>query len=73
MSEQERPDAPLLRVVRGNPNPEQLAALIGVVSAMGGQQETDAVTTSAWASSARKGRYAPRPAPGAWRLSLRQT
>ena len=59
---------PLLTVVRGEPTPEQLAALIAVVSARasGGGDETSA-TPSPW--SRPQLRTGLIPGPGAWRAS----
>jgi hypothetical protein len=73
VSGQDEPEAPALRVVRGNPTPEEVAALLGVVLAMGSGTPDEPERTSAWVSSARKGRYLPRPSAQAWRLSLRST
>ena len=73
MSEQNESEAPLLRIVRGNPTLEEIGALLGVVTAMNNHDEEPPTQTSAWSVSARKGRYLPRPSPSAWRLSLRST
>ncbi len=73
MSEQDESQVPLLRVVRGNPTPEEIGALLGVVSAINNHDQEPPTRTSAWSASARKGRYLPRPSPSAWRLSLRST
>ena len=58
---------PLLRVVRGNPTPEELAALIAVVSTRGGAVEEPAPARSLWAAPAL--RRPLSPGPGAWRAS----
>ena len=59
---------PLLRVVRGNPTPEELAALVAVVSARGAAVEDEpAPVRSLWAAPQLR-----RPlttGPGAWRAS----
>ena len=73
MSDTDQPDTPMLRVVTGNPTPEEIAALLGVMASMGSPEVEPAPQTSAWSASARKGRYLPRPSPAAWRLSLRTT
>ena len=65
-SEQARP---LLTVVRGEPTPEQLAAVIAVVSARaaGGAEGEEPVVRSPWG---RPSLRAPlTPGPGAWRAS----
>ena len=71
MTEPEAASArPLLTVVRGEPTPEQLAALIAVVGARatgGGEDEAPAPAPSLWA---RPQHRAPlHPGPGAWRAS----
>jgi acyl-CoA carboxylase epsilon subunit len=68
-------EPPLLRIVKGDPTPEEVAALVTVVSAMAaGAAEAaanDRAPTSAWAAHHRKLRPALRPGPGAWRTSAR--
>ena len=69
MTAQEQPARPLLRVVRGEPSPEELAALIAVVSARaaGGGDEQPPAPPSLWS---RPQLRAPLVAgPGAWRAS----
>mgnify|MGYP001205033451 CR=1 FL=1 len=65
--------APLLRVVSGDPSPEELAVVVAVLSAAaagGGPAEPEA-EFSRWADRAALVR-APMPTgPGAWRLSTR--
>lgn len=68
-AEQQRP---VLRVVGGNPEPEHVAALVAVFSAMGSGSEQPEPVRSAWARSARASRRFPRPGPDAWRLSQRR-
>ena len=63
MSEQ----SPLLRVVRGNPSPEELAALVAVVSTRGGAVEEPPPARSLWAAPVL--RRPLSPGPGAWRAS----
>ena len=67
-SSDEAPPRPLLRVVRGEPTPEQLAALIAVVSARtAGGEEPEPAPPSRWA---RPQLRRPLPhGPGAWRAS----
>ena len=60
-------DAPLLRVVRGNPTPEELAALIAVVASRGGAEPEPTPARSLWARPVLR---TPLPTgPGAWRAS----
>ena len=58
---------PLLQVVRGEPSPEQLAALIAVVASRGGAAAAPAPVVRRWRSPVR----APLPpaGPGVWRAS----
>ena len=58
---------PLLRVVRGNPTPEELAALIAVISTRGGAVEEPPAPRSLWAAPVL--RRPLSPGPGAWRAS----
>ncbi|WP_084597179.1 acyl-CoA carboxylase subunit epsilon [Nocardioides aequoreus] len=67
---------PLLRVVKGDPTPEQLAALVAVVAASAGGGGADAPRRrSEWAAPQRRVRQphllAHRHGPGAWRASAR--
>jgi hypothetical protein len=67
------PAAPLLRIVKGNPTPEEVAALVAVVSAMaaGAQGATEPSPRSEWSAHHRKLRSTHRHGPGAWRASAR--
>jgi Acyl-CoA carboxylase epsilon subunit len=60
---------PLLRVVRGAPSPEELAALIAVVSSRGGAVEDEPAPSSRWASRESLLRQPLPHGPGAWRAS----
>lgn len=72
---------PLLRVVRGEPDDEELAALTAVVAATASQPAlstsqpsasqppTSQSPRSAWADPAHRLRAPLRPGPGAWRAS----
>jgi hypothetical protein len=66
----EAPAQPLLRVVRGEPSPEELAALVAVLAARGGADEQAAEPAqSAW-SRPRHGERGYLPVgPLAWRES----
>jgi hypothetical protein len=68
--------APLLRIVKGDPTPEQVAALVTVVSAMAAGAAEAASRRErpapAWAAHHRKHRPPHRPGPGAWRLGARE-
>jgi hypothetical protein len=56
-----------LRVVHGNPAPEELAALVAVVAARSGGDEPAPPVRSLWGSPRLRGGH--HPAAGAWRAS----
>ena len=60
---------PLLRVVRGEPTDEELAALVVVVAMRSGAAAPAPVARSLWRSRSRNIRPAVSPSPGAWRAS----
>jgi hypothetical protein len=70
----------MIRVVRGNPTPEELAATVAVVQARAAavaaeaaQHETAEGSPAAWSDPARtvpRGLPTP-PGPDAWRMSYR--
>lgn len=64
------PARPLLRVVRGEPDDLELAALAAVVAALasGGGEPAPAGPPEAWGrpDSLVRGRFVDRPGPGAW-------
>jgi hypothetical protein len=65
-------ERPLLRVVRGNPTDEELAALTVVVAALStGRRRSTVTPVGGWASPADRHRQPPRPGPGGWRASGR--
>ena len=69
MSEERRP---LLRVVKGEPSAEELAALTVVVAALLQRRERLRPTpVGAWASYADAHRRPLQPGPGGWRASAR--
>lgn len=74
MDETARP-APHLRVVRGDPGPEEIAALTAVLAAraaaLRAAQEAGPVPEPGWRDRSRALRAPLRPGPGAWRTSLR--
>jgi hypothetical protein len=68
----EHPARPLLRVVKGEPTPAELAALTVVVAAMSRQQPRRRPTpVGAWASRADLVRPPLQPGPGGWRAAAR--
>ena len=64
-------DQPVLRVVRGNPTPEEVAALVAVLAAVGGSSVTEETRPArGWSSPAARLRspaYGTRA--GGWRAS----
>ena len=74
-SDSEAVRQPLLRVVKGDPTDEELAALVTVVSALaaGAAQASSGrdQPRSEWSAPARRLRGIHRHGPGAWRASAR--
>jgi hypothetical protein len=65
-------ERPLLRVVRGNPRPDEVAALVAVVSALASAGSEDKPRPrSEWAAHHHKVRGAHRHGGNAWRMSAR--
>jgi hypothetical protein len=64
------PAEPLLSVVKGDPTPEELAALAAVVASLGAPQEaeTPKPSTRHWLRRQQL-RMDPTPGPGAWKRS----
>ena len=72
VSERASRDRPLLRVVRGEPSDEELAALTAVVLAVAAarsEAEPSQASRSAWTDRSALVRRTPHPGPGAWRAS----
>jgi hypothetical protein len=64
-------ERPVLRVVRGTPDALELAALIAVVAASGGDDGSNAAPAPARSAWAAPGRSVRGPLPsGGWRSSL---
>jgi acyl-CoA carboxylase epsilon subunit len=63
---------PLLRVLKGEPTAEEIAALTVVVAAMSQRRARRRPTpVGAWASYADGHRRPPQPGPGGWRAAGR--
>jgi len=62
-------EQPLLRVVRGEPTAEELAALVAVVTARAAAAPPETTPGSAWTDRIRLVRRCPAPGPSAWRAS----
>ena len=69
-TEADLPATPLLSVVKGQPNAEELAALTAVVLSLGGESPAPAKAPSVrhWVRRQLL-RLAPTPGPGAWKRS----
>jgi hypothetical protein len=69
----EPPERPVLRVVRGDATPEEIAALVAVVAAASARAAATSVPAadrvSAWREPARHLRRPLPHGPGAWRAS----
>jgi acyl-CoA carboxylase epsilon subunit len=65
------PGRPVLRIVKGDPTPEEIAALVAVLSAraaaVGGEEPPP--RRSEWAGHERRMRRPVHPSPGGWRAS----
>lgn len=64
-----RHEAPLLRVLTPNTTPEEVAAIVAVLSSMGGTPAPERQRRSAWSSPARRMRAPLAAGPSGWRLS----
>jgi hypothetical protein len=75
VSEEDLPDdgprRPVLRIVRGDPSPEEVAALAAVLAAAsgGGAPEPDSGPRSVWTERSALVRRPLHPGPGAWQAS----
>jgi hypothetical protein len=59
----------LLRVVKGEPTAEELAALVGVLASLGGPAVTPPPPAPVWNSPRRLHRVVPPHGEGGWRSS----
>ncbi len=60
---------PVLRVVKGEPSAEELAALVAVVASLGGPATAPPRRRPEWNANRRMQRGVLRAGPGAWRTS----
>ncbi|MFC4004187.1 acyl-CoA carboxylase subunit epsilon [Prauserella oleivorans] len=69
--QEEQPQRPLLRVVRGNPDDAELAALTAVIAglAAASPEREEPPARSRWADRAALVRAPLHPGQGAWRAS----
>jgi hypothetical protein len=68
-SEANEPARPVLRIVRGDPTPEEVAALVAVLAARSGGGGDDPPPPSPWSRPSYSHSRPLSPGPGAWRLS----
>ncbi|HET9423128.1 MAG TPA: acyl-CoA carboxylase subunit epsilon [Nocardioides sp.] len=66
---EEKPAAPLLKVVNPDATPEEIAALVAVFSSLGGAEKPPPRRTPEWQAHHRKVRVTLPHGPGAWRSS----
>jgi hypothetical protein len=59
----------ILRIVRGDPSPEELAALVGVLASLGSTAAATARRTPEWNAPRRLHRVVHPHGPGGWRAS----
>jgi hypothetical protein len=69
VSDAPEPQPPLLRVVKGDATPEEVAALVAVVAALGTGGEPPRRRTPEWSAHHRKVRSSLPHGPGGWRSS----
>lgn len=63
-------ERPVLRVVRGDASPEDIAVITALLAAAGGGGSADEPKgMSLWRQQGRKVRFMLRPGPDAWRAS----
>ena len=61
--------APMLRVVAGNPTPDEIAVVVSVLAARASAGAEEHPQFSLWARKSRNVRPVLRPGFGAWRAS----
>jgi hypothetical protein len=63
------PQSPVLRIIKGDATPEEVAALVAVVVSLGGDAEPAPRRTPEWSAHHRKTRVTLPHGPGGWRSS----
>jgi hypothetical protein len=65
----DEPERPVLRVVKGDATPEEVAALVAVVASLGSDTDAPPRRTPEWSAHHRKARVSLPHGPGGWRSS----
>jgi hypothetical protein len=68
-SDETEPTRPLLRVIRGDASPEEVAALVAVVASMGAAEAPRPRRVPEWSARHRRVRTTLPHGPGGWRSS----
>jgi hypothetical protein len=70
VSAESSPEQPVLRIVRGEPTPDELAAVTVVLTALSRRDpEPVAASAGGWSDLSLRIRRIPAAGPGAWRNS----
>jgi hypothetical protein len=69
VSEERVQERTVLRIVRGDATPEEVAAIVAVLAAMGGEPQPPRRRTPEWSAPHRKVRVTLPHGPGGWRSS----
>jgi hypothetical protein len=65
----ETTSAPILRIVKGDPTPEELAALVAVLASLGASAAAPPRRTPEWNAPRRLHQVVHAHGPGGWRAS----
>jgi hypothetical protein len=68
-SREHQPQPPLLRIVKGDATPEEVAALVAVIASLGSGAGLAKRRTPEWSAHHRKTRVSLPHGPGGWRSS----
>jgi hypothetical protein len=69
MADESPEQRPVLRVVKGDATPEEVAALVAVIASLGSGAEPPRRRTPEWSAHHRKARVSLPHGPGGWRSS----